>query len=238
MEFKDYYFIIGVPWDAPREEIGQAYREKSEFYDPARQTTENNKAYAQSRISQIDEAYRVIGDSLRRSEYDKSYKTHIKDVQNMRQARIFFRSINPAIVAKNVGTVLGKVFENVIGFALAPKEWIKVWEERARAEQEKARAEQAEAKTKTHWYKLRMTMLNGAIVLAEQAEAQARQVEAFAKQAEARVRQAKAETEVHWYRMQKMVIKAQMENELAWAQVGRTGVKTPGVKFNPAFSLQ
>lgn len=72
MSGKDYYKILGVSKNASTEEIKKAYRSLALKYHPDR-NMENRKA-AEERFKQISEAYYVLGDEKRRSEYD-AYKS-------------------------------------------------------------------------------------------------------------------------------------------------------------------
>ncbi len=64
---KDYYQIIGVPRNASEAEIKKAYRRLALQYHPDR--THGNKA-AEEKFKEINEAYSVLGNSEKRSQYD------------------------------------------------------------------------------------------------------------------------------------------------------------------------
>ena len=66
-EFKDYYAILGVPKTASADEIKKQFRKQALKYHPDR--NQGNKA-AESRFKELSEAYEVLGDKDKRSQYD------------------------------------------------------------------------------------------------------------------------------------------------------------------------
>ncbi len=65
---KDYYRILGVSRDASQEEIKKAYRELAFKYHPDRNPGDSE---AEERFKEINEAYQILGDPRKRSEYDR-----------------------------------------------------------------------------------------------------------------------------------------------------------------------
>lgn len=61
----DYYAILGVPPAATLEQIKQAYRQLARLYHP-----DLNKDASSDRIKQLNEAYAVLSDAVRRAAYD------------------------------------------------------------------------------------------------------------------------------------------------------------------------
>jgi len=63
---RDYYEILGVPRNATKEEIKQAYRKLALQYHPDR----NKSKEAEEKFKEINEAYAVLSDDEKRKEYD------------------------------------------------------------------------------------------------------------------------------------------------------------------------
>ncbi len=68
MEFKDYYAILGVPKTATREEIRKAFRKLARKYHP---DVAADKAKADAKFKEINEAYEVLSDDEKRRRYDE-----------------------------------------------------------------------------------------------------------------------------------------------------------------------
>ena len=66
-EFKNYYAILGVPKTANADEIKKQFRKQALKYHPDR--NQGNKA-AETRFKELSEAYEVLGDKDKRSQYD------------------------------------------------------------------------------------------------------------------------------------------------------------------------
>ncbi|MBW4559055.1 MAG: J domain-containing protein [Trichormus sp. ATA11-4-KO1] len=66
--FRDYYEILGVPKDASGEEIKKVYRRLARQYHP--DLNPGNKS-AEEKFKDIGEAYEVLSDTARRSQYDQ-----------------------------------------------------------------------------------------------------------------------------------------------------------------------
>ena len=67
MANKDYYSILGVNKDASDDEIKSAYRNLAKKYHP----DINKEASAQEKFKEISEAYSVLSDKTKRSNYDQ-----------------------------------------------------------------------------------------------------------------------------------------------------------------------
>ncbi len=64
---RDYYEILGVARGASEEEIRRSYRKLARQYHP----DVNKEATAEAQFKEINEAYEVLGDSSKRSSYDR-----------------------------------------------------------------------------------------------------------------------------------------------------------------------
>ncbi len=62
---KDYYEILGVDKKAPKEEIKKAFRNLAHKYHPDKKTGDDAK------FKEINEAYSVLSDDIKRSQYDQ-----------------------------------------------------------------------------------------------------------------------------------------------------------------------
>jgi curved DNA-binding protein CbpA len=63
---RDYYALLGVAPDASADVIKAAYRKKAAQYHPDR----NPSADAAARFREVQEAYEVLSDTVRRTDYD------------------------------------------------------------------------------------------------------------------------------------------------------------------------
>ncbi|MDP1932556.1 MAG: curved DNA-binding protein [Gammaproteobacteria bacterium] len=70
MDFKDYYKILGVETDADLKTIKTAYRKLARKYHPDVSTEHN----AEKQFKEVAEAYEVLSDDKKRSEYDQLRK--------------------------------------------------------------------------------------------------------------------------------------------------------------------
>lgn len=68
VQFKDYYAILGVPKDASEEDIKKAFRKLARKYHP---DVAGNKAEAEEKFKEINEAYEVLSDPEKRRRYDQ-----------------------------------------------------------------------------------------------------------------------------------------------------------------------
>jgi DnaJ-class molecular chaperone len=68
MEFKDYYSTLGVAKTATEKEVKQAYRKLARKHHP--DVNPGDKS-AESRFKEINEAYEVLGDPVKRKKYDE-----------------------------------------------------------------------------------------------------------------------------------------------------------------------
>jgi DnaJ-class molecular chaperone len=68
-ETKDYYSILGVSEKASHEEIKRAFRKLAMKFHPDRNL--GNEQWAEGRFKEINEAYAVLCDEVKRQEYDR-----------------------------------------------------------------------------------------------------------------------------------------------------------------------
>jgi len=64
---RDYYEVLGVPRTAPKDEIKDAYRKLALQYHPDR----NKSPDAEEKFKEISEAYAVLSDDEKRTQYDQ-----------------------------------------------------------------------------------------------------------------------------------------------------------------------
>jgi len=67
MNRRDYYDVLGVPKDALKDDIKRAYRKLAMQYHPDR----NKSPEAEEKFKEISEAYAVLSDNEKRSQYDR-----------------------------------------------------------------------------------------------------------------------------------------------------------------------
>src|SRR5688572_8905835 len=67
LEYKDYYQILGVSRTASEDEIRKAFRKLAREYHP---DVAKDKAKAEDKFKEINEAYEVLGDPEKRKKYD------------------------------------------------------------------------------------------------------------------------------------------------------------------------
>lgn len=68
VEYRDYYQLLGVSRTASEEEIRKAFRKLARIYHP---DVAKNKAQAEDKFKEINEAYEVLGDAEKRRKYDQ-----------------------------------------------------------------------------------------------------------------------------------------------------------------------
>ncbi|MGH8020740.1 MAG: DnaJ C-terminal domain-containing protein, partial [Opitutaceae bacterium] len=68
VEFKDYYATLGIPRDATDEDIKKAFRRLARLYHP---DVAKEKAGAEEKFKEINEAHEVLSDPVKRRKYDE-----------------------------------------------------------------------------------------------------------------------------------------------------------------------
>ncbi|MGN0594991.1 MAG: J domain-containing protein [Hominimerdicola sp.] len=73
LNMKDYYNILGVNQNAPDEVIKASYKALAKKYHP--DLYDGDKLFAEHKMKEINEAYDILSDEIKRKEYDSSYKS-------------------------------------------------------------------------------------------------------------------------------------------------------------------
>ena len=73
--FKDYYSILNIPPNADEQLIREAYIKLSSFMHPDKQPPER-RSWAEEKQKELNEAYEVLKDPIKRKEYDEYYKSY------------------------------------------------------------------------------------------------------------------------------------------------------------------
>jgi curved DNA-binding protein len=68
VKFQDYYETLGVPRTASADEIKQAFRALARVHHP---DVAKNKVTGEEKFKEINEAYEVLGDAVKRKRYDE-----------------------------------------------------------------------------------------------------------------------------------------------------------------------
>lgn len=66
---RDYYEVLGVPKDAPADDVKRAYRALAKKYHP--DLNRENPAQAETRFKEVSEAYEILADEKKRKLYDQ-----------------------------------------------------------------------------------------------------------------------------------------------------------------------
>jgi len=109
-EKKNYYKLLGVKPTDKREVIKRAYKIKAKEYHP--DLNPENKAYAEKKMKQLTEAYDILMDPIKRSEYDA------KRCYNIRVPSQLKRSGNLNRFSREITTPKPGLFDKIKGFFL------------------------------------------------------------------------------------------------------------------------
>ncbi|MDO4225223.1 MAG: DnaJ domain-containing protein [Bergeyella zoohelcum] len=77
---KDYYYFLGVKYDASEEDIKKAYRKLSLKYHPDKN---DGDAYFVERFREVQEAYETLSDTEKRKTFDENLSQYIRSTQNL-----------------------------------------------------------------------------------------------------------------------------------------------------------
>lgn len=113
MSEKDYYEILGVNRNASKDEIKNAYRKLAFQYHPDR----NKSPDAEAKFKEISEAYAVLSDDEKRTQYDSYGRAGIGQKYSTED---IFRGTNFDEVFRDFGfSPFGDLFEKMFGFGRA-----------------------------------------------------------------------------------------------------------------------
>ena len=104
----DYYQLLGVSRDATPDEIKKAYRKLAMKYHPDK--AKGDKKQAEDKFKQISEAYAVLSDPQKRTDYDQFGSQAFR--QKFSQEDIF-RGFDFSNLFKEFG--FGGGYENIFG---------------------------------------------------------------------------------------------------------------------------
>lgn len=104
---RDYYEILGVDKNASLEEIKRTYRKLALKYHPDRNPT--NKKEAEERFKEISEAYAVLSDPQKRTQYDQFGHAGIDSRYTYED---IFRGADFSSIFEDLG-IRGSIFEDI-----------------------------------------------------------------------------------------------------------------------------
>ena len=108
---RDYYEVLGVPKDAPKQDIKKAYRKLAMQYHPDR----NKSADAEEKFKEISEAYAVLSDDEKRGQYDQFGHAGINGKYNWED---IYRNADFSSIFRDLGFGFGgfgSIFEMIFG---------------------------------------------------------------------------------------------------------------------------
>ena len=114
MEKRDYYNVLGVARGAPKDEIKAAYRKLALQYHPDR----NKDPGAAEKFKEISEAYAVLSDDEKRSQYEQFGRAGVYERYN---AEDIFRGADFESIFRDLGfggfnTIFERFFSGLGGF--------------------------------------------------------------------------------------------------------------------------
>src|SRR6476620_4188939 len=103
---KGYYRILGIAETASDREIKAAFRTLSLRYHPDRIRDPVSKSYSNEKMKEINEAYRVLSDSVKRKEYDNLPNTVNREYQSYYPPQNY----DNTNTSSNTGGIVGSIF--------------------------------------------------------------------------------------------------------------------------------
>ncbi|MBA7484271.1 Chaperone protein DnaJ [subsurface metagenome] len=111
---KDYYQILGVPRNVTKEQIKKAYRKLAMQHHPDRNP--GKEKWANEKFKEINEAFSVLGDPQKRSQYDQFGTVgDIGDIFGSRYTRTTFEDLMKDFGGSGLGF---DFLDNIFGDAL------------------------------------------------------------------------------------------------------------------------
>ena len=108
-EKRDYYEVLGVSKDTPKADIKKAYRKLAMKYHPDR----NKSPDAEEKFKEISQAYAVLSDDEKRSQYDQFGHAGINGKYNWED---IYRSTDFASIFRDIGFGgFGSIFDMFFG---------------------------------------------------------------------------------------------------------------------------
>ena len=109
MTKRDYYEVLGVAKDTPKQEIKKAYRKLAMQYHPDR----NKSADAEEKFKEISEAYAILSDDEKREQYDQFGHAGINGKYNWED---IYQSTDFASIFRDMGFGgFGSIFDTFFG---------------------------------------------------------------------------------------------------------------------------
>lgn len=105
---RDYYEILNVSKDAPKEEIKKAYRKLALKYHPDR----NKAPEAEEKFKEISEAYAVLSDEEKRNQYDRFGHAGINGRYS---AEDIYGGVDFESIFRNAGFGFDNIFDVLFG---------------------------------------------------------------------------------------------------------------------------
>jgi molecular chaperone DnaJ len=108
LEKRDYYEVLGVPRNASKDEIKNEYRKLALKYHPDR----NKSPDAEDKFKEISEAYAVLSDDEKRTQYDQFGHAGIDQRYSTED---IFRSVNFDEIFRDFGFGFESIFDTLFG---------------------------------------------------------------------------------------------------------------------------
>jgi len=105
---RDYYEVLGVPRNATKDQVKDAYRKMAMQYHPDR----NKDPEAEERFKEISEAYAVLSDDQKRNQYDTMGKV---DFGQQYSQEDIFRGADFETIFRDFGFGMGDIFGTFFG---------------------------------------------------------------------------------------------------------------------------